>query len=93
MDISPDAINKAIKDHYPYTWSDETSDAILRDVGAEGLALIKEIRQFSNNQEHWIYGDHTKAYEDMERLLAEEYPFLSAESVSRVATSAAWGWR
>lgn len=93
MNISPDAINKAIKDHYPYSWSNETSEAVLGDLGPEGLALLKEIREFSNTPEHWVYSDNMRAYAEMQELLGEKYPFLSGESVTWIATCAAWGWR
>ena len=88
------AINKAIEDHYPLSWSEQTSGAILQDAGAECLARIEEIRSFSNTPDHWIYASsHDRAYEAIQVLLREKYPFLTDKSVTWVATCAAWGWR
>jgi hypothetical protein len=88
-------INRAIVDHYGLTgWSEATTEAIRRDAGEEGLALIREISSLANQPEQWIHAaSHMGAYEEVQRLLREKYPFLWSDAVVRVATAAAYGWK
>lgn len=90
---TPAQISKAIEDHYALWWTAEMEQAILADVGTEGLAQVKEISSFANAPEHWVYEPHDRAYSNVQSLLHEKYPFLSAAAVQRIATSAAYGWK
>ncbi len=44
-----DKINQAIENHFGLWWTDEITEAIRRDAGAEGLARIQEISSFAND--------------------------------------------
>jgi hypothetical protein len=93
--MSYEALNQAIVDHYAVTGlTDATKEALRRDAGEEGLALIREISSFANQPELWVYAEsHSNAYSDVQRLLQEKYPFLWPDAVLRIATEAAYGWK
>ena len=91
--MTPEKINKAIEDHFGLWWTDESRQAILEDVGVEGLAQIEEISTFANDADLWQYTPSLQAYETMKRRLRETYPFLSNTAILQVATSAAYGWK
>src|ERR1041385_9102187 len=93
LPVPAEQLNDAIASYYPLMWSDEISTQFLNAVGPNGLALVEEIRRFSNDSDHWTYSDHNQAYNNMQVRLRGAYPFLSENSVTRIATSAAWGWR
>jgi hypothetical protein len=90
-----ETVNQAIVDHYAVTGlTDATKEAIRRDAGEDGLALIHEMSSFANQPEIWVHAEsHTQAYNDVQRLLQDTYPFLRADAVLRIATSAAYGWK
>jgi hypothetical protein len=91
--MTPEKINKAIEDHFGLWWTDGSRQAILRDVGPEGLALIEEMSAVANDADLWMHAPSEKAYDDAQRCLKEKYPFLSCAAVARIATSAAYGWK
>jgi len=87
-------INQAIVDHFGLWWTDENRSAILRDAGPEGLAKIEEISSFANQPDLWIYASSTdSAYNEVQKVLGQEYPFLSGRAILRIASSAAYGWK
>jgi len=87
-------ISEAIEKHFGLWWTEEMKVAIVQEVGPEGLARIEEISAFANQPDLWIYAASTDtAYDKVQALLQEKYPFLSGAAVSRVATSAAYGWK
>lgn len=90
---TPDKINKAIEAHFGLWWTDESKQAILAEVGAEGLARIEEMSSFANDPDLWTYEPHEQAYAKTQTLLREEYPFLSEAAILRLANSAAYGWK
>jgi hypothetical protein len=87
-------ISQAIESHFGLWWTEEMKKALRRDVGPDGLAKIEEISAFANQPDLWIYASSTEqAYDDVQVLLREKYPFLSDAAVTRIATSAAYGWK
>lgn len=93
MSVTPEAINKAIEDHFALWWTDEMKANILRDVGPEGMAKIQEISSFANDPDIWTYSSMDQAYAKTQTLLRQQYPFLSDAAIGRVSTSAAYGWK
>lgn len=92
--VTPERINQAIEDHFGLWWTDESKQNILADVGPDGLARIEEISAVANDPDLWIYAASTdQAYEQAKTLLREQFPLLSEAAVTRIATSAAYGWK
>ena len=91
--MTPEKINQAIEAHFGLWWTEESRQALLRDVGPEGLALIEAMSAVANDADLWMSAPSEKAYDDAQRRLKETYPFLSDAAVVRIATSAAYGWK
>ena len=90
-----EAINRAVETHYgTLGWTEQAREAARAEVGDEAVARIGEMSSFANDPEHWVHApSHMGAYNDVQRLLRERYPFLSPDAVQRIATSAAYGWK
>jgi hypothetical protein len=88
-----DLINHAIEHHLSLWFTPESEAAITAEVGAEGLALIKEISDFANTPAFWMEGTNMQCYYAVQSKLATRYPFLTSAAITRIATSAAWGWK
>ena len=90
-----ESVNRAIEAHYgTLGLTAEAAEAIRDRAGPDALEKVREISSFANTPEHWIYAEsHDRAYRDVQRLLRERFPFLSADALQRVATSAAYGWK
>ena len=86
-------MNAAIEAHFRLWWTDESKDAIRRDVGEDGLRQIQELSSFASREEIWLYLPPEQAYRETQRQLREEYPFLSEGAVMRLTSSAAYGWK
>ena len=95
MDAQPDAnaISRAIVDHFGLWWTDEARDAILKDVGDDGLKQVEEIISDAGSAERWLYANPEAAYYQTQAMLREKYPYLSDAAVLRAANSAAYGWK
>ncbi len=87
------ALNAAIVEHLGLWWTPEWEAAVERSVGPHGLATIRAMYDLTAEEELWRRGPDSVAYQDAQRRLEEQYPFLSPESVRRLANMVAYAWK
>jgi hypothetical protein len=87
-------VGEAIGKHLGLSWDAQTDEAILAEVGEEGLRRAKEIDAYAQRAEFWTREqDNMRGYQRMQRELADKFPFLPQKAVTKLATRAAWSWR
>lgn len=87
-------VSASLEKHLGLSFDAASWEAIRAEVGEAGLALAKEIDGYANRAEFWQNARaHDRAYEQVQRDLADRYPYLSAGAIQRLSTRAAWGWR
>ena len=65
-------ISEAIEKHFGLWWTEEMKEAILQEVGPEGLARIEEISAFANQPDLWIHAASLDAaYDKVHRQILE----------------------
>lgn len=88
-----DRVSRAIELHLGLWFTPEIETAITAEGGGELLVMVREICSFAESPEFWMHGEHMANYHAVQARIREAYPFLSDAAVTRVATSAAYGWK
>jgi hypothetical protein len=87
-------VSRALEKHLGLNLDAASWEVIRAEVGEDGLALAKEIDCYANRAEFWQNARSAdRAYEQVQRDLANRYPYLSAGAIQRLSTRAAWSWR
>ncbi|PVY39927.1 hypothetical protein [Pontibacter virosus] len=86
-------IDEAISKHLKTWWTFETKQEIELNYGIAVLNQIISIYDFASQSEFWLSLELEDAYNLAVERLKEQYPFLSDDSVRRIANMAAYSWK